>query len=123
MGNPDLPEIDEGFYRAELRLRSSIYQSPDPRLHDGAYAHHTRFHGDIQRQARETVVRKLSGRLPYRHDLGVSRGIHGAYRLIEADGDDVLLLRDDGAYRNLTQVKSVTRLLEGKTHHVLLDPS
>jgi hypothetical protein len=31
-------------------------------------------------------------------------------------------LRDDRAYRNLAQVKSITRLLEGKTHHLLLDP-
>ena len=117
MRHSDLFQIQNRLHRSELRLGRSINQSAHPGMNDSSNTHHTWLDRDVKRQTRQPIVAELLRSLSKRHNLGMGRRIERVDGLIEANGDDFLIPRHHRPDRHLTQVKRVSRLFEGKSHH------
>lgn len=120
MGKPELLQIDERLDGTELRLFRAVDERADSRLDDGPNTHHTRLDGDVQSEAGQPVVSLLAGRFSERNYLRMGRGIDAVYGLVESRGNDLPVIRHDGADGNFAQVKRFFRFREGEPHHVLL---
>ena len=122
MRHADLVQIKQRLHSTKFGLGGTIDQCSNTCVHNGTNAHHTRLDGDVERQARKSVVSELSSRFAHRDELGMGRGVYRVNRLVEAGGNDLLVACHHGTDRNFTQVKRVSRLIQGESHHLLLRP-
>ena len=122
MRHADLVQIKQRFHTTELGLGGTIDQCSNTCVHNGTNTHHTRLDGNVERQAGKSVIPELSSRFTNRDDLGMGGGVHRLNRLVEPGGNDLLVARHYGTDRNFTQMKRVSRLIQGELHHLLLRP-
>lgn len=86
---------------AGLGICGPIDQAANPCVYNRAGAHDAGFEGDVEGGIEQTVVIEHSGAVAQRDDLGMGGGITGGDRLIPALGDNLAILDQHGADRDL----------------------
>src|SRR5215467_5213044 len=101
--------LETGSYGAAFRIIRAIDHARNSRLHDGPRAHRTRFKRHIQRHSRQAIVSNDPRGLAQYHHFGVRRGVTVANRAIIAARNHLIVLHENGSYRNLAGFTRQTR--------------
>ncbi len=81
-------QLVEGDYGPALGIGGAADQALDTGLEHGPHTHNTRFYGNIERAARQSIIADPGCRLPQGHDLGVGRRVLGGNGLVVSPADN-----------------------------------
>ncbi len=114
------------FVRADdrpgARFARAEYERPDPRVHQRTGAHGAGFDGHVEARPGQPIVADPCGRGTQRDDLGVSRRIVTADRLVGALAQHFAIADDDCSDRHLTVACCTRGPLERAPHVTLVHP-
>ena len=86
---------------AGFGVGGGVDEAGDAGVEDRSGAHGAGFEGDVEGAVFEAVVVEVEAGLAEGDDLGVGSGIVVAEDSVLAAADDLVLMDDDGAYRDL----------------------
>lgn len=105
------------LHHAGMRLGCAIHEPSDARMNDRPGAHQAGLESDIERAAVEAVVAQLLGRGTQRSNLGMSAGIVGQDRCVEARAHDLACrTHHHRPHRHFTGGQPRMRLVQRPVH-------
>ena len=103
-----IQDLQHGMDGTSLGICSSVNQTANSRVRDGAGAHGARLDRDVEIAIEESIVADGLSGFAQREDFGMSGGIVRTEGTIAAATDHPTLVNDDGSHRHFAKRESAS---------------
>jgi hypothetical protein len=111
-----IQHMDDGTYRARLRIIRAVDQSPDARMNQRSRAHRARLNCSKQVAVPQTMVADRGACLAQRNDFRMRRWVAIGNVPVESAADNLTLMYDHRADRDFAHFESALRRAQGFLH-------